>query len=387
MSFRSSQPLLKCQFAHRLPGRVRIVCRAVKYLSAEQTDLEDHFSQLRGVRSQRMNCAASSVVLTYDPEAVNDEELLESVESLIQIHSLSALRKEREERNHLLVQERDLHEETLPTMLTRAGIAGALLVGSWICRRAVPATILGRLLSPTGFGALALAGPIFRSGIGALVRTFLPNADTLSALAVVSSVASGRAGSALTVLLLHDLAESLTAYTMNQTRNAIRDMLSVDGEEAWLSADGEPGTPLVRVAVSELRPGSFIVVHTGEKIVADGEVVSGRVLVDQSSITGEFAPAPREAGGKVYAGTLVVDGTATVRVESVGEGTAVSRIIRMVEDAEGKKAEIQTYADRFSAALVPVNITLALAVFFCTKDVNRALNMLVIDYSCGIRRP
>ena len=80
-----------------------------------------------------------------------------------------------------------------------------------------------------------------------------------------------------------------------------------------------------------------------------------------------------------------MDGTATVRVESVGEGTAVSRIIRMVEDAEGKKAEIQTYADRFSAALVPVNITLALAVFFCTEDVSRALNMLVIDYSCGIR--
>ena len=130
MSFRSSQPLLKCQFAHRLPGRVRIVCRAVKYLSAEQTDLENHFSQLRGVRSQRMNCAASSVVLTYDPDVTGEEELLESVESLIQIHSLSALRKEREERNHLLVQERDLHEETLPTMLTRAGIAGALLVSS-----------------------------------------------------------------------------------------------------------------------------------------------------------------------------------------------------------------------------------------------------------------
>ena len=229
MSFRSSQPpLLKCQFAHRLPGRVRIVCRAVKYLSAEQTDLENHFSQLRGVLSQRMNCAAASVILTYNPEVTGEEELLESVESLIQIHSLSALRKEREERNHLLVQERDLHEETLPTMLTRAGIAGALLVGSWIFKRAVPTTVLGRMLTPTGFGALALAGPIFRSGIGVLARTFLPNADTLSALAVVSSVATGRAGSALTVLLLHDLAESLTAYTMDQTRNAIRDMLSVD---------------------------------------------------------------------------------------------------------------------------------------------------------------
>ena len=386
MSFQPSRaPLLKCFFAHRIPGRVRIVCRAVKYLSAEQVDLENHFSQLRGVTAQRMSCAASSVVLSYDRDATTAEELLESVESLIQIHSLSALRKEREERNRLRVTERDLHEERLSTMLLRAGAAGTLLVGSWVFRRAAPATVLGRLLTPTGFGALALAGPIFRSGVGALARTFLPNADTLSALAVVSSVVSGRAGSALTVLLLHDLAESLTAYTMDQTRNAIRDMLSVDGEEAWLSADGRPGTPLVRVPASSLRPGAFIVVHTGEKIVADGEVVDGSALVDQSSITGEFAPAVCGVGAKVYAGTLAVDGTATVRVESVGEGTAVSRIIRMVEDAEGKKAEIQTYADRFSAALVPVNITLALAVFLFTKDVNRALNMLVIDYSCGIR--
>lgn len=386
MPFHSSQaPLLKCFVAHRVPGRVRLVCRAVRYLSAEQVDLENHFSQLRGVRAQRMSCAASSVVISYDPAATGEEELLESVESLIQIHSLSALRAAREERNRLRVTERDLHEETLPAMLTRAGVAGALLVGSWLFRRAAPATLLGRVLAPTGFGALALAVPIFRSGLGALVRTLLPNADTLSALAIASSVASGRAGSALTVLLLHDLAESLTAYTMGQTRNAIRDMLSVDGEEAWLSADGRLGSPLRRVPVSALRPGSFIVVHTGEKVVADGEVVAGRLLVDQSSITGEFGPVPREAGGKVFAGTVAVDGTAAVRVESVGEGTAVSRIIRMVEDAEGKKAEIQTYADRFSSALVPVNITLALAVFLGTRDVNRALNMLVIDYSCGIR--
>ena len=386
MTFKPHQtPLLKCFYAHRIPGRVRIVCRAVKYLSAEQTDLENHFSQLRGVKSQRMNCAASSVVLTYDRDVTTDDELLESVESLIQIHSLSALRKEREERNRLSVTERDLHEETLSTMLLRAGAAGALLVGSWVFKRAAPATVLGRLLTPTGFGALALSGPIFRSGIGALARNLLPNADTLSALAVVSSVVSGRAGSALTVLLLHDLAESLTAYTMDQTRNAIRDMLSVDGEEAWRSADGQPGTTLERVPASSLKAGDFIVVHTGEKIVADGEVVDGHALVDQSSITGEFAPVVCEKGSKVYAGTLAVDGTATIRVESVGEGTAVSRIIRMVEDAEGKKAEIQTYADRFSAALVPVNITLALAVFMFTKDVNRALNMLVIDYSCGIR--
>ena len=108
-------------------------------------------------------------------------------------------------------------------------------------------------------------------------------------------------------------------------------------------------------------------------------------MINQASITGEFEPVTREAGGKIFAGTIVADGVITARVESVGDQTAVSRIIRMVEDAEGKKAAIQTYADRFSSALVPVNILLAGVVYFATRDINRALNMLIIDYSCGIR--
>lgn len=379
------RPLLKCSFAHRLRGRVRIACRAVRHLRAEQKDLEAHFAELRGVKSLRMDCPASSIVLTYDPDATTDEELLDSVEDILAMHSLSALQKDREERNRLTIQERNLHEEPFSAMLFRSAAAGGLLLLSWLRRSALSGSAVGRLFSFSGLGVLTLALPLFRSGISALRRSFLPNADTLSSLAVISSVLTGKTSSALTVLLLHDLAEAMTAYAMDRTRNAIRDMLSVEKEEAWRPKNNDPDNPLERVPVFDLRVGDLTVVHVGEKICADGIIVSGRAMIDQSSITGEFEPVAREAGERVFAGTVVVDGTICCKVESVGDQTAVSRIIRMVEDAEGKKAVVQTYADRFSSALVPVNILLAGIVFAVTHDVNRALNMLVIDYSCGIR--
>ncbi len=387
MLFQKSQkrPLLKCYFAHQMRGRVRIVCHAVRYLAQEQDDLESHFSELRGVTALRMNCLASSVILNYDPEMTSADDLIDSVESIIASHSLNALQMEREERNRLSVQERDLHEEPFSTMLLRSAAAGGLLLASWLTRASVPATITGRLFGFTGLGALSLAAPLFRSGFDALRKSFLPNADTLSAMAVLSSVLTGKTASALTVLLLHDAAEAMTVYTMDRTRNAIRDMLSVDNEQVWRPLNNEVGGALQQIPVSELKLNDLIVVHTGEKICADGVIVAGRAMINQASITGEFEPVTREAGGKIFAGTIVADGVITARVESVGDQTAVSRIIRMVEDAEGKKAAIQTYADRFSSALVPVNILLAGVVYFATRDINRALNMLIIDYSCGIR--
>lgn len=213
----------------------------------------------------------------------------------------------------------------------------------------------------------------------------LPNADTLSAMAVLSSVLSGKAASALTVLFLHDLAESMTVYTMNRTRNAIRDMLSVENETVWHPLNNKIGNPLQKIPAKNLSCGDIIVVHSGEKICADGVILSGRAVINQSSITGEFEPVSREAGGKVFAGTLVVDGTITCEVKSAGENTTVSKIIKMVEDAGSKKALVQNYADKFSTALVPLNIGLAALVYAVTKDMNRALNMLIIDYSCGIK--
>src|SRR5208283_6181177 len=118
---------------------------------------------------------------------------------------------------------------------------------------------------------ISLAGPIFRSGFQSLLNTHRPNADTLSATAIIASLASGRDVSALTIIWLADIAELLTAYTMDRTRKAIREMLSVGEEIVWRVRDD--GTE-EKVALEDLRAGNRIMVHTGEKISVDGIVES-----------------------------------------------------------------------------------------------------------------
>lgn len=169
---------------------------------------------------------------------------------------------------------------------------------------------------------------------------------------------------------------------MERTRNSIKNMFSVDESEVWkLLENGE----LKRCDINEVKPGDDVVVHTGEKLPVDGQVLSGEAVVDQSAITGEFVPAQKIKGDEVYAGAVVKSGNLTVRATKVGDQTVVSRIISMVESNEMQKAPIQRYADRFSNYLVPLNFLASAAVYMVTKNYQKALKMLVIDYSCGIK--
>ena len=131
--------------------------------------------------------------------------------------------------------------------------------------------------------------------------------------------------------------------------------------------------------------GDTVAVHTGEKISVDGKVISGAAVVDQSPITGEFVPVEKRAGDEVFAGTVVKSGNIHVQAAKVGDQTVISRIVGMVEASELKKAPIQRYADKFSNYLVPLNFLLCLSVWLVTKNPQKALKMLVIDYSCGIK--
>ena len=229
---------------------------------------------------------------------------------------------------------------------------------------------------------ISLAVPIFKSGLESLRSNLRPNADTLSATAILASLIGGRDVSALTIICLADIAELLTAYTMDRTRRAIRDMLSVGEEHVWrIRVDGSEE----KVPLEELRPSDRIMVHAGEKISVDGMVESGEAAVDQASITGEFMPMAKSAGDEVFAGTVVKSGRIVIRAEKVGDQTAVARIVHLVEEAAHRKAPIQAYADRFSAQFIPLNFSLAILVYAITKSFTRALNMLIIDYSCGVR--
>lgn len=375
-------PLMHCEIRHALPGRVRIYCRGLGYLQEFQDNIGSELADGVAVDSVSLSTISRTILLGFDAKQASPEEILERVSSVLASWSLYAFKNERAEKNALTLQERRLQEEPLGTLVQRISMTSLTLLFSWLRPGTVRQGILGRFMSMPALTAMSLAWPILRSGTRSLIVQKRPNADTLSSSAIFASVAAGQGVSALTIILLADIAELLTAYTMDRTRHAIRDMLSVGEESVWrIDIEGNEE----RVALSQLNPGDQVIARTGEKISVDGRVLSGEAAVDQASITGEYLPVGKAQADEVFAGTVVKSGRLVVEAKRVGDHTAIARIITMVEEAAHKKAVIQSNADRFSAQLIPINFALSILVYFLTGQVSRALNMLIIDYSCGVR--
>ncbi|TWH46164.1 cation-translocating P-type ATPase [Sporomusa sp. KB1] len=260
-------------------------------------------------------------------------------------------------------------------------LAGTGLMGLQLLRLAAPGMFTALYLARCAF-VLFVARKFIASGVRSLVVERQPNADTLTTTAVMASILGGKPESSLTLLALSNFAEMLTTFTAERARKHISKLLRLDQQYVWKI---EEGGHEVRVAVQSLKPGDRVGVHLGEKICVDGRVMVGVGAVDQSSITGEYIPAEKSEGDYVYAGTVLQNGFLEIIVEKIGDDTAVARIVHMVEEAQTRRAPVQNFADRMSNMLVPISFIAAGLVYGATKDWQRVLNMLFIDFSCGLK--
>lgn len=375
--------LLYCEVIHKIRGRVRIKSRALKYLGRLKPEIEEQLEQVRYIKSAKISPITGTIVIYFDDITVTDDNLISLIQNTLNVYLVEIYRNERAENNKNIVIERKLQEETPEEIIKKMVAAGGLLLYN-LFRKAplVPVTGIRRLLNPNTLAVLSLATPVISNGIGCLVKNKRPNADTLSSSAIISSLLLGKEKTALTIMIMEEFAELLTVYTMKKTRGAIKDMLSVGENYVWKVMDNGS---IQKVAIEEINKGDKIVVQTGEKISVDGTIVKGEAYIDQSSITGEYMPVTKKVGENVFAGTIIKNGNITIEAEKVGDERTVSRIIKLVEDANFNKAQIQNYADNFSAQLIPLNFLLAAIVYGATKNIQKAMSMLVIDYSCGIR--
>lgn len=381
---RERKPLILCEILHSLPGRLRIGCLALRYLNEQKTEIEVRLTNHPAILSAVINTLTSNVLIMYDLSEGTEDEIRETVEWVIASYATEAYKEERLQTSQSTVTERRLQEAPISEMVKRVAICAISLTIALLRRgrRVQPSTFWGRFLTGPALTSLSLGYPIFKSGFDSLRTHGRPNADTLSASAIISSLAAGQDVSALTIIGLADIAELMTAYTMERTRRAIRDMLSVGEQSVWLKrADGRE----VKVPLEQIKPDDVVTAYTGERISVDGVIEEGESAVDQASITGEYMPMHKKPGDNVFAGTVVKSGSISIRAEKVGDQTAVARIVHLVEEAAYRKASIQAFADRFSAQFIPFNFALALLVYGLTKNPTRALNMLIIDYSCGVR--
>ncbi len=192
---------------------------------------------------------------------------------------------------------------------------------------------------------------------------------------------------AAVVMTLIVLGKLLETRAKGQTSEAIKTLMGLQAKTARVIRDGEE----MDIPLEEVQEGEVIFVRAGEKIPVDGEIIEGSTTVDESMLTGESMPVTKAAGDKVIGATVNKHGSFTFKATKVGKDTALSQIIKLVEDAQGSKAPIQHLADKISGVFVPIVIVIALATFAITYFVAgftpalvSAIAVLVIACPCAL---
>lgn len=372
--------LLDCKILHEIRGRIRIKSKALKYLGIHKEEITKQLMQVHYIQSVEISSITGTILVYFDNFSLTGENLISLLQNTLNTYLVDIYKNEKKQISNKYVIERRLQEESPQEIIKNIGAAVLLLL---LPNPKIKLTGIRRLFNYKTLSTVSLALPVLKNGIYSLIQNKRPNADTLSSTAIVSSIVLGSERTALTIMILEKFAELLTVYTMKKTRGVIKDMLSVGENYVWKQSDDE--NTAKKVPIEEISKGDLILVQTGEKISVDGTIEKGEAIIDQSAITGEYMPVTKKAGEEVFAGTLLKSGNITVKAEKVGDDRTASRIIKLVEDAAFNKADIQSYADTFSAQLIPLNFLLAGIVYVSTRNLQKALSMLVIDYSCGIR--
>jgi Cd2+/Zn2+-exporting ATPase len=249
---------------------------------------------------------------------------------------------------------------------------GALVLAAFAVRLAVgegPA-VDGLLLAASLVGGLPIAVQAVQS-----LRVRVVSIDLLVTMAMIGAFAIREFEESAVVAFLFLFGAYLEQRTLARTRSAIRGLVEMAPEVALREgADGG----LEEVPVDDVEVGDTLLVRAGGKVPVDGEVVQGGGSANEASITGEPLPVAKGAGDKVFAGTILEDGTIRLVAEKVGEDTTFGRIVELVEEAQDSKSQAERFIDRFSKYYTPAVLALTVVVWLVTRDVETAITILVL---------
>ena len=228
--------------------------------------------------------------------------------------------------------------------------------------------------------AIVLVGgyPVFRKVIRATLKGQVIS-HTLMTLGVIAAMAVGEWATAAVVVFFMRVGDYVESYTTQRARQAVKGLRGMAPQTARVIRGGAE----LELPIEQVKVGELVVVRPGESIPVDGEVISGTATVDQSKITGEAMPVRAGPGAQVYAATLVSGGSLRVRVREVGADTTFGHVIRMVEEAEAHRADVQSVADKFSAYYLPVVAGLAALTLLIRRDPMATAAVLLVACSCA----
>jgi Cu2+-exporting ATPase len=349
-----------------LPGRVQIKSEFIKYIPVSEGTVSHFISQQDGISRVKVSKKTGNLTIEYEPRQFDIKEFFNALDNaspnaIVQILS--------DAENDIKRKDKENEEGSAKKWF----ILNTLAFIPFLFRSFIPFGFL------TGL-SLILAIPIFKKAFNSIKNRKL-DVHLLDSSAIALSAFLRNPFSSMLMTWLLSLGDLIEEKTQGRAQKEIEKLLNYRNEVAWLvNGDGNP----VKVPVAQLKKGDKIVAYTGEKITVDGVVTEGEALVNQASLTGESNPVHKKENDKVYAGTFIEDGKLYIITETVGDETALAKIVHIIQESMNEPIETQKKAEELANKFVIPTFLTAGGIYAATRYLNRAVSTLTFDYHTGI---
>lgn len=348
---------MRYKIASDIPGRIRVRTGKYAFDLPESCAIADYLTDLPFVYTVKVSSLSGSVLVTYE------KGFRENVLSEIGALNIRALVIPEDTFNNSLSIDNHFKRSMVSIVIWR--IVKRLVLPSFI------RTIF------TIFNSIKF----IKAGMNSLLQGKC-SVEVLDAAAVTASMLQGNFNTASSIMFLLNISDILEDYTRKKTRSALTESLAIKVDNVWVvDDDGEP----VLMPMSNVKVGDKIIIRTGSMIPVDGTVTEGEAMVNQSAMTGEPLAVFKKQGNSVFAGTVVEEGNITIAVRSLSSDSRISQIVGLIDQSESLKASVHSKAERIADSIVPFSFILSGLVMLFTRNVTKAVSVLLVDYSCAIK--
>ncbi|THF65944.1 heavy metal translocating P-type ATPase [Pseudothauera nasutitermitis] len=336
---------------HTTRGRVRWRYRCHPGTPREARVIERAVEGIEGVHKARLNPAARSLVVEFDPALTDAERIALGILRLTPVPQRNGAPRNDE-------------VSAAPVALSAASLLASR-------------TLNPALQAPV---ALGTAVPLFGEAVDDLLEKGVTS-HVLEALAVAISIGRRDYLAANTTSFLLALGEYLEASIERRSDDLLKHLLKPADDAVWVERDGVE----MQIDAAAVKVGDTVIAATGGMVPVDGTVLGGEALVNEAAMTGESVPVERRRGDRVLSGTLVEEGRLRIYAEHVGAQAAAARIADFVEQSLAVKSNTQLEAARMADRLVPMVLGLAGGTWLVSRDWQRVAAVLQADYSCALK--
>ena len=347
---------MRFKIEHEIRGRVRLhICQ--KRMTCRQADQLEYFlTNLEGVTAAKVVERNQDAVISFSG---NREEILKAVQGF-------SYEKAEAPESYLQNSGREMNGEYWEKMVNHV----VLHYGKKIFLPLPIRTFLTTLKSVK----------YIWKGVCTLSKCRI-EVPVLDATAIGVSILRGDFSTASSVMFLLGFGEILEDWTHKKSVDDLARSMSLNVSKVWLVTDDTE----VQVGTDTIKPGDRVRIHMGTVIPFDGVVTDGEATVNEASLTGESMPVAKHTESYVYAGTVLEEGELTIRVKETSGSTKFEKIVTMIEETEKLKSAVESKAEHLADSLVPYTLAGTALTYALTRNVTKALSILMVDFSCALK--